>query len=69
MIYWKEESRTETQTRKTKLNRWENISGVFGVKVPGSLKGKKVLLVDDVITTGSPWKRVHKYCLIRAVKS
>jgi ComF family protein len=45
--------KTETQTRKTKLNRWENISGVFGLKVPDSIKGKKVLLVDDVITTGS----------------
>lgn len=45
--------KTETQTRKSKLSRWENISGVFGLKVPESIKGKKVLLVDDVITTGS----------------
>jgi ComF family protein len=45
--------KTETQTRKSKLSRWENISGVFGVKEPGLLKGKKILLVDDVITTGS----------------
>jgi ComF family protein len=45
--------KTETQTRKTKLNRWENIAGVFGLKVPESIRGKKILLVDDVITTGS----------------
>ena len=45
--------KTETQTRKTKLNRWENISGVFGAKIPGPIDGKKILLVDDVITTGS----------------
>jgi ComF family protein len=45
--------KTETQTRKTKLSRWENISGVFGLKDPGSIKGKRILLVDDVITTGS----------------
>lgn len=45
--------RTETQTRKSKLKRWENISGVFGLKNPSSLDGKKILLVDDVITTGS----------------
>ena len=45
--------KTETQTRKTKLNRWENISGVFGIKNSGALEGKKILLVDDVITTGS----------------
>lgn len=45
--------RTETQTRKTKLNRWENMDGVFSVKAPQVLQGKKILLVDDVITTGS----------------
>lgn len=45
--------KTETQTRKTKLNRWENMSGVFYLNEPGIIEGKKVLLVDDVITTGS----------------
>jgi predicted amidophosphoribosyltransferase len=45
--------RTETQTRKTKLNRWENMGGVFGVKAPQIIQEKKILLVDDVVTTGS----------------
>lgn len=45
--------KTETQTRKTKLNRWENMKGVFGLKSESNLKGTKILLVDDVITTGS----------------
>jgi ComF family protein len=45
--------KTETQTRKTKLNRWENINGVFGIKNSALLEGKRILLVDDVITTGS----------------
>lgn len=45
--------RTETQTRKTKLNRWENMSGVFKINIPSYVVGKKILLVDDVITTGS----------------
>jgi len=44
---------TETQTRKTKLNRWENMSGVFGLNKPQIIQGKRILLVDDVITTGS----------------
>ena len=44
---------TQTQTNKTKLDRWENINGVFGIKTPQSVRGKKILLVDDVITTGS----------------
>jgi len=45
--------RTETQTRKSKLSRWENMDGVFGVKAPQIIQGKKILLVDDVVTTGS----------------
>lgn len=52
--------KTETQTRKTKLSRWENISGVFDVKVDGALTGKRVLLVDDVITTGSTLEACSK---------
>ena len=46
-------TKTETQTRKSKLNRWENMMGVFGLATPGFVQGKKILLVDDVITTGS----------------
>jgi ComF family protein len=45
--------KTETQTRKTKLRRWQNVSEVFHVKKPELIAGKKILLVDDVITTGA----------------
>jgi ComF family protein len=44
---------TETQTRKTKLKRWQNVSEVFHVKQPDRIINQHVLLVDDVITTGS----------------
>ena len=44
---------TETQTNKSRMERWENVSEVFVVKYPERIKGKHVLLVDDVITTGS----------------
>ncbi len=44
---------TGTQTLKTKLSRWESMRGVFIVKESAVLKSKKILLVDDVITTGS----------------
>ena len=44
---------TETQTRKHRAERWENVDGSFTIKNPASLKGKNVLLVDDVITTGA----------------
>lgn len=44
---------TETQTRKHRTERWENVEGSFVVKDATVLKGKNILLVDDVITTGA----------------
>jgi len=44
---------TETQTRKHRAERWQNVEGSFSIKNPGSLTGKNILLVDDVITTGA----------------
>jgi ComF family protein len=43
----------ETQTKKSKYERWENVEGIFKVKDFYKLENKHVLLVDDVITTGS----------------
>jgi len=45
--------KTETQTRKSKLRRWENVSEVFQVKTPDLVLKRRILLVDDVITTGA----------------
>jgi len=42
-----------TQTRKSVFERWENVEGVFQNKRPEIFEGKHVLLVDDVLTTGS----------------
>ena len=44
---------TETQTHKSRFARFENMQEVFVVINPEKLQGKHVLLVDDVITTGS----------------
>lgn len=44
---------TETQTNKSRLERLENVGNVFGIKYPSSLKNKRILLVDDVMTTGA----------------
>ena len=44
---------TQTQTRKSRYDRWTNVSDIFFVTDEGKLKGRHVLLVDDVITTGS----------------
>ncbi len=46
-------SYTETQTRKNRQERWENVRSVFRVKDPGQIRGSRILLVDDVVTTGS----------------
>ncbi len=44
---------TTTQTRKSRLNRWRNVSEVFQMMNEDEIKGKHVLLVDDVVTTGA----------------
>jgi ComF family protein len=46
-------SATNTQTRKKRYERWENVASGFGLSDPESLAGKHVLLIDDVITTGA----------------
>jgi ComF family protein len=42
-----------TQTRRTRYERWTNVEGIFRVADAVALRGKHILLVDDVITTGS----------------
>lgn len=44
---------TETQTRKSRYARFMNMKEVFVVEKPHELQNKHVLLVDDVVTTGS----------------
>jgi ComF family protein len=44
---------TETQTKKGRFDRWLNVGDVFGIKSPALIQNKKILLVDDVITTGA----------------
>jgi ComF family protein len=42
-----------TQTKKSRFNRWENVSEIFGIAENIDLNNKHILLVDDVITTGA----------------
>ena len=44
---------TATQTRKKRFDRWENVDTGFGLVHPETFAGRHVLLIDDVITTGS----------------
>lgn len=42
-----------TQTKKSRYDRWTNVEGIFLVTDSEKLKGNHILLIDDVITTGS----------------
>lgn len=44
---------TETQTRKSRFMRWENVSDTFIAQNLHELAGLHVMVVDDVITTGA----------------
>jgi ComF family protein len=44
---------TETQTKKSRLERSENVNKVFEVTKKAIFENKHILLIDDVITTGA----------------
>lgn len=44
---------TVPQTQLSGTDRRRNVSGSFSVKQPHKVKNKKILLIDDVFTTGS----------------
>ena len=44
---------TETQTRKSRFNRYQNVREIFTIGNPEEFKDQHLLLVDDVITTGA----------------
>jgi len=44
---------SESQTRKRRMARFNNVQDVFSVQRPDRIRGKHLLLVDDVLTTGA----------------
>ncbi|MCB9336189.1 MAG: ComF family protein [Flavobacteriales bacterium] len=44
---------SETQTKKSRFNRWENVAEIFELRNQEKIRDKHILLVDDVITTGA----------------
>lgn len=49
----KRNQNTPTQTRKSRFERWQNVERAFVADNSESLENKKIILVDDVITTGA----------------
>ncbi|HRI79846.1 MAG TPA: phosphoribosyltransferase family protein [Cyclobacteriaceae bacterium] len=52
-----------TQTKKSKAERWENVKDVFALGDNNSIREKKILLVDDVITTGATLEACGQHIL------
>lgn len=44
---------SESQTKKSRFRRWQNVESIFQIRDAKNLEGKHILLVDDVITTGA----------------
>lgn len=44
---------TSSQTRKSKTERWQNVTDIYSSPDPEKFINKKVLIVDDVLTTGA----------------
>jgi ComF family protein len=44
---------SETQTKRSRFERWKNVEAGFALKEKNKLEGKHILLVDDVVTTGA----------------
>ena len=44
---------TQSQTKKNRFQRFENMESVFSLAQASAIKGKNILLLDDVLTTGA----------------
>lgn len=44
---------TESQTRKNRIDRWQNMAGKFVCRNPDRFRSRHLMLIDDVITTGA----------------
>lgn len=42
-----------TQTKRTRTQRWANVDGIFSTTNPNTFANKHILLIDDILTTGS----------------
>jgi ComF family protein len=60
---------TETQTKKDKDERTRNVRNAFNIKSAKVIENKSILLVDDVITTGSTINAAAEVLKINGAKN
>lgn len=51
--YVSRKKNTDTQTKKSRIDRWDNVNSVFAIQNLQYFENKHILVVDDVITTGA----------------
>ncbi len=61
--------RSQSQTSKTKFQRWENVDQVFTCNDSKEIQNKNVLLVDDILTTGATLESASNVLMQAGVKS
>ena len=44
---------TDSQTKKNRIERYQNVENIFEVTGMEKIKDKRIAIVDDVLTTGS----------------
>jgi competence protein ComFC len=60
---------TVTQTHFDRRRRMQNLRGAFGLRRNASVQGKDLLLVDDVLTTGSTLDECARVLLAAGAQS
>jgi ComF family protein len=45
--------KTESQTNKSRIDRWKNMESTFEIRNANQLSGRHILLIDDIVTTGA----------------
>ena len=53
-----------SQTRLSRMERFDNVAGLFGIRHPERIEGRHLLIVDDVIKTGATTATLARQLLL-----